>query len=152
MERFTLYSLFLFFLILSCEKEAMVQIDNELQTYIDQFEDEALNRGLDINLAETGIHAFIQGIEGAIVGQCQHKEDEPNVILLDRNYWDNATEDEKVLIVFHELGHCVLKKEHNDQKDANGFCLSIMHSSSQVCKIDFSPTERDSYFDELFNN
>lgn len=130
----------------------MVQIDNELQTYIDQFEEEALQRGLDVNFTETGIHAFIEDIEGAIVGQCQHKEDEPNVILLDRNYWDKATDDEKVLIVFHELGHCVLKKEHNDQKDSNGFCLSIMHSSSQVCAIDFSPSERERYFDELFNN
>ncbi len=152
MERFTMYCLILFFLSLACEKEAMVQIDNELQIYIDQFEAAALERGLDVNLSDVGIHAFIEDIEGAIVGQCQHKEDDPNVILLDRNYWDNATEDERLFIVFHELGHCVLKREHNDQKDSNGYCTSIMHSSSQVCNIDFSLTERDRYFDELFNN
>jgi len=152
MKRFIYVYVLLFLLISSCEKEAMVLIDAELQFYVDLFEEEAMKRNQDIHIDEIGIHASIEDIEGAVVGQCHHKENAPNAVLLDQKYWDNANEDERLFIVFHELGHCILKKDHNDQTDASGYCLSIMHSSTEVCDINFNSTQRDAYFDELFSN
>ena len=36
-------------------------------------------------------------------------------IYIDKDYWDNASEMARESTVFHELGHCVLNLEHNDQ-------------------------------------
>ena len=152
MTRFILCYTILFFLMNSCDKEIMVQIDSDLQIYVDQFVAEGLERGHNINLSQLGIDASIENIEGSIVGQCQYKVDAPNVVLFDREYWSKANEDERLFIVFHELGHCILSKEHNDQKDQDGFCKSIMHSSTETCNINFNSTQRAAYFDELFSN
>ena len=67
------------------------------------------------------------------VGYCSFKE--PRKIVIDRNWFDNATEEQKELVLYHEFGHCVLNLNHTDDcvVEHKGKCalpVSIMNSSA----------------------
>ena len=57
----------------------------------------------------------------------------------------------KEFYIFHELGHCYLRRVHDDSKDKEGNCLSIMHSSVDACKFVYNGNTRSEYLDELFD-
>lgn len=57
----------------------------------------------------------------------------PKFINIDLNWW--ATHTDKMIreeLIFHELGHCMLYRLHNDKLDKHGNKESIMHSSGLV--------------------
>lgn len=125
--------------------------DPELQPYFDLFAEEAKLRGLEVNYEAERIEGLIQDIPNSnIQGQCFHNEDKPKKVIIDVNYWRNANEFEKEFIIYHELGHCFLDREHLDASSQDGTCVSIMHSSPQACNFELSSINREEYLDELF--
>ncbi|MEO1437911.1 MAG: hypothetical protein AAFV80_20385, partial [Bacteroidota bacterium] len=117
----------------SCNQEDdMVFIDGELEVYYTLFQEEALKRGITVDFDNTQIEGYIGDIpiEDAS-GACQHGE--PSFILVDREWWNNASAMEREFLIFHELGHCYLLREHFDDQHPDGSCVSMMHSSSSVC-------------------
>lgn len=138
----------------SCQQEEglqpLVEIDEQLRPYFERFENEAAARGVDaIATAETS--GKLEAIDGEnTVGQCQHFSDSPNVVVVDPEYWQKATELEKEYLVFHELGHCLLQRSHLDSKNADGSCLSIMQSGQNNCRMLYNYNTRSEYLDELF--
>ncbi len=66
------------------------------------------------------------------------------------NYWLNASAMDKEFIVFHELGHCYLQREHLDTKDERGICTSIMSSGTSNCVRLYTNQNRSDLIDELF--
>lgn len=50
-------------------------------------------------------------------------------ILIDTNFWKQADEAEREALIFHELGHCVLDRDHIKKKSALGIPLSLMFPS-----------------------
>jgi hypothetical protein len=38
------------------------------------------------------------------------------VVLIDRGFWDMASKDEKTVLIYHELGHCWLDRDHVEPK------------------------------------
>ena len=57
---------------------------------------------------------------------------------------------EKEFIIYHELGHCFLDRDHLDEANADGSCVSIMHSNPGVCFFELKSENREDYLDELF--
>lgn len=49
-------------------------------------------------------------------------------IYLDEGIWLRLDDIGREMLIFHELGHCVLGLEHNNATDVRGMPLSIMHS------------------------
>ncbi|NNE30085.1 MAG: hypothetical protein HKN16_10625 [Saprospiraceae bacterium] len=149
-------SIYIFGLILllsACtnEEENLVIIDPALQTYVYRFIDEGAERNVDVDFTLEGITIEIENIEtNGVPGQCQSYDGGANILLIDPQFWSAYSEVKKELLLFHELGHCYLGLAHDDNKDENGNCLSIMHSSSSVCEIDFSGENREQLLDELF--
>ncbi len=54
-------------------------------------------------------------------------------------------------VVFHELGHCDLGRDHRDEAFDNGVCVSIMRSGLGDCRDYYHPRTREGYLDELFD-
>lgn len=117
------------------------------------FEEEAAKRGLDINLTELAITGNIVELgNNSVLGICRRAPGEPNRVAVDIDAWLNSTPEFREVIVFHELGHCALGREHLDD-DVNGVCISLMNSGTSGCEIPLGDEEiREQYLDELFLN
>lgn len=50
-------------------------------------------------------------------------------IKVDREVWDKSCEDTKRALIFHELGHCVLRREHTTSE------MSYMFQSLRSCEF-----------------
>lgn len=139
--------------IVSCGKDAVdASVDAALLPYFQNFQAEAEERGVEFDIENARISGVITNIAGNnVIAQCTHNVNEPSKVTVDIDYWNQATEQEKEFYIFHELGHCFLKRGHDDSKDHSGNCLSIMHSSADACKFVYNGSSRDSYLDELFD-
>ena len=137
----------------SCGKDnSEVSIDDALLPYFGSFEQEATARGVDFSIYDANISGSIINISGDnVIAQCTHSENAPSRVTVDIDYWNIASEEEKEFYIFHELGHCFLKRVHDDRKDSAGNCKSIMHSSADACKFVYNGNTRTEYLDELFD-
>lgn len=147
---FVILAVALFF---GCEKQEIVlTIDPELQPYFDAFVEEGSKRGRTIQMDEYLLTASIQEINRPkIAGQCTQSEGTISQILIDQKYWRGYSTLQRESLVFHELGHCILKRSHRDDKDLNGNCVSIMESGAGNCEMLYNTENRPFYLDELFS-
>ena len=132
------------------EVSDLAQVTEELVPYFEQFEAEALERGVTVNWGSLNISGEIQAIdENQIVGQCATRTGS-RAVTIDNLFWAGASTLEREYVVFHELGHCVLSRSHLDTQNNNGTCVSIMQSGTTRCRTNYSTQTRSSYLDELF--
>lgn len=93
------------------EKKDVIIETTELEFYINKFTELS---GDDRLIEATGIIVHFDELEGRTAGICTLKGDSEPVIKIDRDYWENATEVAKENLMFHELGHCILRRGHLD--------------------------------------
>lgn len=154
-------------LILSCEqdnpKPTTYWIDDELLPYLDIFLAEASSRGLTIT-KENLIMEFGTASE-EVCGQCllsKNGGQRKITIVQDSPCWLYAPILNREALVFHELGHCLLKRKHREDTLPNGAPASIMYSKNDdpyspciyVIGNDTSCNKagrRTYYLDELFD-
>lgn len=86
--------------------------------------------------------------EGGTNGVCRTKGGVAVSVSLDPVFWSVASDYEKEVLVFHELGHCILFRDHTTQLDADGDPVSIMFPYT-LDKLTFI-NKFGSYIDELF--
>ena len=143
-------------LFAGCEIEEPAEVNNlyiaaELQPYFDLFEVEAAARGLDYNLSEENLEGYLLRIaDDDVIGQCAFNTEQPRRVTIDVTFWRRASDFEKEMVVFHELGHCVLDRDHVDDANPDGTCVSIMHSGLGDCRLNYNGTNKEGYLDELF--
>lgn len=145
--------LFACLIVSACSKEDILETDAELIPYFQIFADEAALRGIEVDYVEARIEGLIQPISrNQVLGQCFRNEERPKKVIVDRDYWEGAEENERQFLIFHELGHCFLNLEHDDRLDFDtNTCLSIMHSTSDACPFELDDDNRERYLDELFS-
>lgn len=138
----------------SCNKDENLDlfIDSSLQEYFDRFAVEGATRNVTVDFTASRIAGYLRIItQSGVIGQCAHSDSKPNTVIIDKLYWNTATDLEKEFVVFHELGHCVLNREHLDEADNQGNCVSIMTSGVGGCHINYTVATRTTLLDELFN-
>jgi hypothetical protein len=141
----------LFFI--SCHKGKSQEIESALLIHFTNFEAEAVAHGLDIDIFSLDINGYIQNIETrGTLGQCKSYSDGSQQIVVDEQYWNRISNSEREYLVFHELGHCILEREHNDERDENGNCISIMQSGNNGCKSVYNDNYKAQLLNELFSN
>lgn len=117
------------------------------------FDTAAKARGLNISIAPSDYSIFVDtASDEDIVGLCSHNPDKPNQIVIGQKMWEQADDLEKEFIFFHQLGHCQLELQHNDEKNADGVCVSIMRSRASGCTDNYNEDTREAFLDELFSN
>ncbi len=124
-------------------------VDDDLAGYLVRFQEEAQLRGIIVDYDKHPVEARLELHEENInLGWCSNNQGEPKVIF-NTLFWSILSDLDKEKLVFHELGHCILKRSHLDTSTSDGRCTSIMHSG-QACADDYSTATRSGYLDELF--
>ena len=122
-------------------------IDSSLRVYLSRFTSEAEYRGVVVNTMHLTMQFDLdRGEPEDVVGTCDVYEAVPT-IKVDRAAWNEMPEGNREELVFHELGHCLLKRGHCDVL-ADGKRLSIM--SSRIEDAGEYNKRREEYVDELF--
>lgn len=132
--------------------ESFALVDTALWKHFSAFEAAAEERGWLIDLNELQISATITEIaQQHVAGQCTYSSAAPGEVTIDKGFWLGATPLFREFVVFHELGHCVLGRGHDEGIDADGNCISIMRSGANDCKDNYKGMTRAVYLDELFS-
>ena len=127
-------------------------VEEALWIYFDRFEEEAQKRGLSINLRASNISGEIIDLgDEDVAGQCTYNSHLPNHVSIDLSFWNEAPDLYKEFVVFHELGHCELARDHRDEATENGICVSLMRSGLGDCRDNYNTITRAAYLDELFD-
>ena len=127
-------------------------VDRELWPYFSNFEKEARARNLNVNLNLSNIVGSIEPIhEDGVAGSCSYGRFRNNEIIIDSEFWDRAPSLYREYIVFHELGHCYLSRQHLDACLTNRTWKSLMRSGTEnQCRDNYTTLTREYYIDELF--
>jgi len=128
-------------------------IDPDLLPYVESFVFEANQRGVNLSIDSLGIDITFQNIgDPSVLGLCNRDPDGNGLAIdIDPVYWKLAEELRKEYVMYHELGHCVLNRDHTTASDGSGTCLSIMEpGSGELCQSNYNEFTREELLDELF--
>lgn len=126
-------------------------IDQRLLPYVKKFK--ALSRKYGRSLDTNGLVVkFTSDIDFGTLGICSTGGGLGPEIRVSESAWFNSSPQEREMVIFHELGHCLLGRKHTDvsaqTSNQKGRCLSIMASSG--AKIEDYINNHQSYMVELF--
>jgi hypothetical protein len=127
-------------------------VDEALWEYFELFEQEAFSRGITIDIRSENISGKISEIhDDQVAGTCNYNYRTPNKVTIDLGFWSRSGDRYREFVVFHELGHCVLFREHKEKANAYNICESIMRSGTGSCLDNYNRATRSGYLDELFD-
>lgn len=136
----------------SCKKEQKLTPLDELPygQYLKTFNDLADKHGLDV---EKDLRKLkFQTIDGYAEGTSACST---NVILVPTLYEAVYGEDFTGQFIYHQMGHCILGRNHRDDIFENGEWKSLMRSEPYLSglgqAIDFEGQKKEYYLEELFN-
>lgn len=148
--------------LVACREPAVIpnayEVPQIVQPYIDQFELEASKRGQDIQIDNLIVDfggELTDNSGNTAAGQCRPAfsgEPTPHITLdtTSANWRNN--EFSREMLVFHELGHCILDRlTHKDDELPNGNFASIMRTVGYQLYGTSTLFKREYYLDELFN-
>ncbi len=143
----------LLFGFLACQDDEPIElndnIDAAIEMYVRRFQTEADTRGVEVDFEN--LTANLSDIDREdVAGQCISYTDGSREVVIDKSVWDRSGDLIREFIVFHELGHCILDRAHDESQNTNGTCASIMHSGTSNCRFNYSELTRSGYLDELF--
>ena len=128
-------------------------VDEDLWVYFHNFEQEAALRGISVDLRRERIIGEISALhEDGVAGQCSYSNFFPGQVTIDEDFWNRASDRAREFVVFHELGHCSLGREHREDAFPNGICKSLMRSGAEDCRDNYRSSTRSLYLDELFDD
>lgn len=134
-------------------KENHFEIDPAFQSHYDSFIREANTRGKLQNVDDL-IMKFMDDLgansSGAtILAQCKTSSGGTPTVEVDASKWGGLGNCQKYALIYHELGHCLLNREHKNGLDGSGSPVSFMHDTL-VSESDCS-TKNAEYINEMFN-
>lgn len=132
------YVCLFFVFLLGCGKETYQNI--KFKPYVDRFS-AYYSVTVDVNM-------IFSPLSNNITGVCLYDNKE---IQIDPRFWENENEGGKEQLIFHELGHCVLRLPHDASlMDDHGMLIpaSIMYPHN-FGHYNFYQNHRDYYFQEL---
>ncbi|MEP7320914.1 MAG: hypothetical protein ABI761_03305 [Saprospiraceae bacterium] len=126
-------------------------VNEALWPFFMRFENEASLRNISVDLRDARITGVISDIPtNHVLGQCSYSSAEPKKLTIDLPFWNTSSDLGKEFVIFHELGHCYLGRLHDESKDSQGICKSIMRSGLEDCRDNYTSLTRKKYLDELF--
>ncbi|MFZ4583050.1 MAG: hypothetical protein ACOYM7_10415, partial [Paludibacter sp.] len=122
------------------------------------FEQEAAKRGKNYQLQTSGLIIEFSKLKNDQAGLCHYEN--PIRIEIDSSYWRKIStvagaDYMKENLIFHEMGHGILKRKHINTILENGDWKSMMCGGDKVdnrpWNINYQGARRDYYVNELFN-
>lgn len=141
------YSL-LFLFLAACVQDHAIFVEPDLRPYVDQYEKDSGTKvvGVTIRFGEIPNEKH--------VGIC-YKTIDPfggakREIVIRKEYFDKITENQRMVLIYHELGHCYLNRGHLDEKISEGQFKGMPKSIMYFKNFGY-PEEMDGiYKNELF--
>ncbi len=129
-------------------------VDARLIPYFEAFERAARSQNKLIKLNNWDITAEIKPIqEKHVAGLCQYRSrGNDRHIIIDQDFWNRSSINYREYIIFHELGHCILKRDHHEGCRTDGTYLSLMRSGHGSCRDRYNEVTKPYYIAELFGN
>lgn len=87
---------------------------------------------------------------GTVVGVCEVYSDGSKQIHMNQDWWPTATQLKKMVLAFHELGHCYFQRAHDSRTYSGGRPYSMMNPIVDPVAFYFSAYSAY-YLDELKN-
>lgn len=129
-----------------CCTKPQTPSDQEFKVYVDEFE---YYSSVDTSL----VPIYFADLEDGIAGVCHYFRVGGGPIRwgyieIDKEYWITMSELQKINLVFHELGHCVLGRDHYNGNSVNMCPDSFMFERviSHQCLFD----NYNKYLKEMF--
>lgn len=126
--------------------------DNDLHSIVDLFYSDIVLKGKtpdrtvdNIQMADESLFKDKDGMVGFCQQYTQGFQIVKGEVRLDQAFWDTATYETKRLLVYHELGHCVLDLSHTAQ-DSETIMQPILMSDGEINSIGW-----DNLVDQEFN-
>ena len=145
----TRYFLFLLILLVACDKKHDdVTDDGDLWLYANRFYDESAARGFHLDPSELTIR-FVD--ESEISPYSGFGTVDPPLVRIVKTRWENFTPVQKEILMFHEIGHAVLRRQHTNEQLPNCDYKSMMMDGNQFIVYGEQSVKREYYVDELFD-
>ncbi|HEY6913944.1 MAG TPA: hypothetical protein VI413_04640 [Paludibacter sp.] len=142
----------------SCKDPNEYRVDPAFADYLLRFENEVGARGRTFDVTTNGLIIEFATLKNNTAGLTHYEN--PIRIEIDRTYWNSISNTAgadlmKENLIFHELGHGLLKRKHLNSTLENGDWKSIMCGGTKVnnrpWNINYKGIRRDYYIEELFN-
>ncbi len=158
MQKYYLYLFLGLVVFTNCRKDKNKLVDPGLEVFVDRFFAEAAMRNVEVsdnNLEVVFKDLTAEGVCG--LGYFSFGGKDMRRVEISNNLfcWDIQSEFGRESLVFHELGHAILRKVHRNRKLPNGLPADLM-CDGNVCDIfsfydQYTLGKRAYYLDELFN-
>jgi hypothetical protein len=129
----------------------------EFAKYVESFVTEGEKRGKHIDVSNLTIGFNNEFMNAHIVGGCLRTRAANGgltggTIRIKADIWKEASTEHREELIYHEMGHCVLDREHNDEETFEGRPKSYMHPSLLVSNNNDYESRKTEYLDELFKD
>lgn len=131
-------------------------VEMDTQHYVNEFIAAAKKNNKDIVINDLVIQFqpdkfFKKPTEIGRCSRCKKSTDCTPEINIKQSWWLKQTTSDlnRREVIFHELGHCILYRDHKDTKDLAGYPISIMNAQ-QIGDNLYNETTISSYDTELF--
>lgn len=129
------------------ERDSAPYVDSEFRSIVKLFHKEAAYRGFKLDNKNISIMFDLDDDEPGVVGAC-FLSIRRSYIKIKTETWPFLAAQEKEMLVFHELAHCLLGRQHCDQV-VDGDPISLMNSN--ILNTDFYIKKRTELVNELFS-
>lgn len=125
-----------------------IYTDSEFQPYLSDFKNDAIQNKTPLNLYKL-ITIFSRRVDVGVAAYCIPSS---KTVVISTSVWETLNEGGKKALLYHEWGHCILRREHVDQYDYSTLCpVSIMYPFIDPLKKCYL-LNQESYNRELFTN
>lgn len=134
---------------------AVFNVAPELLPYYNKFINEAMKQRVTI-AQDNFVMRFMTQVDAAasgssIIGYCQTSSQLAS-IRINRSEWDQINEWEKIELTFHEMGHCLLGREHRlGEITINGVYIPVSIMNPDFFDGWFISEYYEYYMEELFH-
>ena len=142
----------------SCKDTKEYNVNSSFTDYLQRFEAEGATRGHTFDPETNGLIIEFANLKDNTAGLTHYEK--PIRIEIDKTYWNDISGSAgadlmKENLIFHELGHGLLNRDHLNSTLPNGDWKSIMCGGTKVndrsWNINYRGVRRNYYIDELFN-
>lgn len=129
-------------------------VQKEVQPYVEGFEKwgQYFDPSYEVPELNIGIAPFTDFDVGLVspnaIGICYFFT-KPRTIVIKKSWWENATDVQREMVVYHELGHCALSRMHKEATGPWGKQISLMYP--RIFDENLYNRHRGYYMDEMFN-
>ena len=117
------------------------EVDEELLEYVEQF-------GAEFECIDVSdVPPRFEALELPRIGVCKTwttTSRSYHEILIDPDTWDDMSDTRRELLMYHELGHCLLEMDHSDDRDSIMYPSIMNEERAKAYKAD-----RSKYLEEF---